>query len=76
MEEQRQTEQPKVYFELLQFNDGTSLSLKENSIVVFTGPNNCGKSQVLKELETLINPNRGAKKIILSDCGYIIYHHL
>lgn len=69
MEEQRQTEQPKVYFERLQFNDGTSLSLKENSIVVFTGPNNCGKSQVLKELETLINPNRGSKNIIISDCG-------
>lgn len=64
----KQTEQPRVYFERLQFNDGTFITLNDNSIVVFTGANNCGKSQVLKELETLINPNRESKKIIISDC--------
>jgi len=64
----KQTKQPKVYFERLQFNDGSSITLNENSIVVFTGANNCGKSQVLRELENRVNPNSGSRSIILSNC--------
>lgn len=66
--EERRTEEPKVYFECLQFNDGMALSLHKNSIIVFTGANNCGKSQILRELENKINPQNGSRSIILSDC--------
>ena len=67
-EQSKQTEQPKVFFQRLQFNDGSSITLNENSIVVFTGANNCGKSQVLRELENRVNPNSGSRSIILSNC--------
>lgn len=39
----------------LQFNDGTSLDVKENEIVLFVGPNNAGKSQALKDIYALSN---------------------
>lgn len=42
---------PQLFVKRLTFNDGTSLSLTHNSIVVFTGANNSGKSQALKDLE-------------------------
>lgn len=40
-----------IHINSITFNDGTTLSLESNSIVVFTGSNNCGKSQVLKDIE-------------------------
>ena len=40
--------QPQVFLKKIMFNDDTELALSNNSIVVFTGANNCGKSQVLK----------------------------
>ena len=42
---------PQLFVKSLTFNGGTSLNLTPNSIVVFTGANNSGKSQVLKDLE-------------------------
>ena len=42
---------PQVYLKNIVFNDGRKLPLNHNSIVVFTGANNCGKSQVLKDVE-------------------------
>ena len=38
---------PQIYFKKIKFNDETELTLERNSIVVFTGANNSGKSQVL-----------------------------
>lgn len=49
------TQKPQVYLERIVFSDGTSLDLNHNSIVVFTGANNCGKSQVLKDIENGLN---------------------
>ncbi|MDR1798122.1 MAG: ATP-binding protein [Clostridiales Family XIII bacterium] len=45
----------KVFITNITFNDGTPLKLTHNSIVVFTGANNCGKSQVLRDIEHLIS---------------------
>ena len=43
-------EKPQIYFKSIRFNDDTELMLEKNSIVVFTGANNSGKSQVLKDI--------------------------
>ena len=40
-------ENPQVFLQSIAFNDGTVLPLTRNSIVVFTGANNNGKSQVM-----------------------------
>lgn len=49
----------RLYCKKLKFNDNTELILEENSIVVFTGANNCGKSQILKDIEMCMHgPNR------------------
>lgn len=49
MEKQR----PQLFFKSINFNDGTKIELEHNSIVVFTGANNSGKSQILKDAENI-----------------------
>ena len=44
---------PNIYVQSLTFNDGTTLSVNKNDIIVFVGPNNVGKSQTLKEIFAL-----------------------
>ena len=60
-------EKPKLYIKNLIFNDGTKLVLERNSILVFTGANNCGKSQVLKDIEHETDSSIGLKPIVLSN---------
>ena len=48
-------EKPQIYFKNIRFNDDTELMLEKNSIVVFTGANNSGKSQVLKDIESSLD---------------------
>ncbi|MFR7872527.1 hypothetical protein [Peptoniphilus grossensis] len=48
-------ERPSIYIKSIDFKDGTKLDLNPNSIVIFTGANNCGKSQILRDIETLIH---------------------
>ncbi|MBB4349342.1 ATP-dependent nuclease [Aliirhizobium cellulosilyticum] len=45
---------PRLTFEEITFSDGTSLSLDDDDIVVFVGPNNAGKSAALRELEAWV----------------------
>lgn len=45
---------PTISFESITFSDGTTLSLDEDDIIVFVGPNNAGKSAALRELENWI----------------------
>lgn len=47
--EVKRNEKPQIFFKSVTFNDGTELSLDHNSIVVFTGANNSGKSQNKRE---------------------------
>ncbi len=42
---------PKLFFETITFSDNTTLTLDEDDIVVFVGPNNAGKSAALRELD-------------------------
>ena len=49
------TPRPTVTFESITFSDGKTLALEEDSIVVFVGPNNVGKSLALRELEEHLN---------------------
>lgn len=63
-------EKPKVFFKNITFNDGTVLNLNRNSIVVFTGSNNCGKSQVLKDGEKHIIKSSRHSTVVIRDAEY------
>lgn len=58
---------PQVYLQNISFNDGTTLPLKCNSVVVFTGANNCGKSQILKDVENSLNKSSRVENIIVKN---------
>ena len=45
---------PKIHVKCIEFNDGTKYELTPGSIVIFTGANNSGKSQVLRDIESYI----------------------
>lgn len=45
-------QRPKIFIKSISFNDNTIISFERNSIVVFTGANNSGKSQILKDIES------------------------
>ncbi len=66
MENQR----PQVFFKSITFNDDTSIALNHNSIIVFTGANNSGKSQVLKDAENDLNKANSLPSIILKFAQY------
>ena len=46
---------PQVFMQSIAFNDSTVLPLTCNSIVVFTGANNSGKSQILRDIENCLD---------------------
>ncbi|MCZ0939551.1 MAG: AAA family ATPase [Caldilineaceae bacterium] len=52
--EQSELQRPKLFFSTVTFSDGTTLTLDEDDIVVFVGPNNAGKSAALRELEAWV----------------------
>lgn len=68
MDEKNQIEKPRLIIKKLTFNDGTTVRLGNSSILVFTGANNCGKSQVLKDIERITESGNSLKTIVLSDC--------
>ena len=45
---------PRLLFKTITFSDGTKLTLEEDDIVVFVGPNNAGKSAALRELNSWV----------------------
>lgn len=64
-------EKPKVYIDTIVFNDNTELKLNSNSIIVFTGANNSGKSQVLKDIEMCANKSGDYEMKIVKGCNFI-----
>ena len=69
-------QKPQVFFKSITFNDDTQLLLKHNSIIVFTGPNNSGKSQVLKDAEHCLDSSNFSSTIVIKNsehdfCGAI-----
>lgn len=65
-------QKPQVFLKNITFNDGTQLPLKHNSIIVFTGANNSGKSQVLKDIECHLNKGNQILPIVIKEleCDY------
>ena len=64
------TQKPQVFLKNITFNDGTLLPLNHSSIVVFTGANNCGKSQVLKDIENDLDNSNHNSAIVLKSTEY------
>lgn len=64
------TKKPQVFLKNLTFNDGTKLSLNHNSVIVFTGANNSGKSQALRDIETDLDKSNYLKTIVIKDIEY------
>lgn len=63
-------QKPQVYLNNILFNDGTKLSLTHNNIVVFTGANNSGKSQVLKDIENSLNHSIKTPGVVITKAEY------
>lgn len=60
-------QKPQIFLKSITFNDGTQISLKHDSIIVFTGANNSGKSQVLKDMETCLNASDTTTPIVIKN---------
>ena len=63
-------QKPQVIINNIDFNDGSRLSLNQNSIVIFTGGNNCGKSQVLKDIENGLDNKKKEHLVVISNIDY------
>lgn len=66
-------EKPQIYLTNIKFNDYTELSLEKNSIIVFTGANNSGKSQVLKDIEICVDDSNHAGMIVVKEADRDYY---
>ena len=67
------TQKPQVYLKRIIFNDETPLDLNHSSIVVFTGANNSGKSQVLKDIENGLNRAYSLSTVVARTLEYEYY---
>lgn len=56
-------EKTEIFINNIVFNDGSSYDFKHSDITVFTGANNCGKSQVLRDIKSYFE-NKNAVKIV------------
>ncbi|MDP4121232.1 MAG: AAA family ATPase [Bacillota bacterium] len=64
------------YISEITFNNGKSIPIKQNEILVFVGPNNVGKSQALKDIYTLCEAEQPTIiikniKVIKSNIGLV-----
>ena len=66
-------EKPQIFFRSITFNDGTQLQLEHDSIIVFTGANNSGKSQVLKDAEMCLNASNAFPTIVIKAAEFDFY---
>lgn len=70
---------PEIFIKSLTFSDGTVLPLSHSDIVVFTGPNNVGKSQAIKDILDIYKDVHVAhnviKKIESEFCGELDYSY-
>ena len=76
--EQKGTEEnvatkPQIFVKGITFNDGTELTLNHSSIVVFTGANNCGKSQILRDIEQYFDASNSSPTVVIkgTECDYL-----
>lgn len=55
--------EPQIFVDKITFNDSTAMSVGRSDIVIFTGANNAGKSQVLKDVDLMMD-SIGSKGIV------------
>lgn len=63
-------EKPQIFLNKILFNDGTELLLAPNSIIVFTGANNSGKSQVLRDIEIRMDNSNKKSTIVINNVEF------
>lgn len=63
-------QKPQVFLKKIIFNDVTQLPLNYNSIIVFTGANNSGKSQVLRDVEMDLDKSNSFPTIVIKNIEY------
>lgn len=63
-------EKPQVFIKSIKFNDDKQLPISYNSVIVFTGANNSGKSQVLRDVETGLDESNSLPTIVIKDIEY------
>ena len=61
---------PQVFLKNVTFNDGTQLPLNRSSIIIFTGANNSGKSQMLKDAEKCLDQSNESPSIVIKEAEY------
>ncbi|WP_036379780.1 ATP-dependent endonuclease [Muricauda sp. MAR_2010_75] len=57
---------PKVWIKKIEFSDNTVIEFDKNDIIVVVGPNNSGKSALLKESSSLLRTKNTNTKVIKS----------
>lgn len=57
--------EPRIFVNELNFNDGYKMTIGHSDIIIFTGANNAGKSQVLKDVDDLMS-NKNAHGIVVT----------
>ena len=63
-------EKPRVFIKSIKFNDDTQLPISYNSVIVFAGANNSGKSQVLRDVEMGLDESNSLPTIVIKDIEY------
>lgn len=63
-------QKPQVFLKSITFNDETKIMLNHNSIIVFTGANNSGKSQILRDIENTLKSTSTPIAIIAKSAEY------
>ncbi len=56
---------PHAFVKSISFNDGTTIALNPDDVVVIVGPNNMGKSATLREIESKVH-SPGSESVILT----------
>ncbi len=54
---------PQIFIDKISFNDGTFITVGHSDIIIFTGANNAGKSQVLKDIDVMMD-SQGTKGVV------------
>ncbi len=54
----------RVWIDSITFNDGTTIQMEKDQVLILVGPNNAGKSTSLKDLNLFLKYGNGANQII------------
>lgn len=68
------TNRPHAWIESIRFNDGSTISLSKDEIIIFVGPNNAGKSAILKEIDRRLTYGKRPTTVIESADFCFSYH--